>query len=329
MKAIVVRPGGGIEYANSPDPILGPTSVLIRVRAASVNRGDLRKAALGPPDGADGPIILGLDIAGDVVAIGPEVDKVGVGDRVVAMLNQGGYAELAKSDQDACVQIPAALSYDTAATLPVSFITAWAALFNTAKLQANETVLIHSTGSGVGMAGIQIAKRVAHATVFTTAGTADKRKRGEELGADGVFSYGDFADEVLRATGGKGVDVALDMIGGGVFADTQRVLAVGGRLISVGQASGEAPAIDEAAAAKHRQQVEVGWRLSISGFGQTQQYAEGTPVAAAGVLRQIVDLVADGTLAAVVDKTFPLAAAAQAHYHVERRANFGKVILHP
>ena len=329
MKAIIVEPGGGFSYKNAPDPTLGPTDVLIQVRAASVNRGDLRRAALGPPEGADVPFILGLDVAGEVVAIGPEVGTVSVGDRVVAMLNRGGYAELARVDAAACVKLPTSLSYDTAATVPVAFVTAWAALLGTARLQANETALVHSAGSGVGMAGVQIAKRVARATVFTTAGTEDKRRRGNELGADHAFGYGDFAEEVLRATDGKGVNVALDMIGGQVFADSQRVLAIGGRLVSVGQASGEPPAVDEAAAERFRQHVEVGWRLSISGFGQTQQYAEGTPVAAAGVLRQIVDLVADGTLAAVVDRAFPLAAAAEAHHYLEQRANFGKVILHP
>jgi len=159
--------------------------------------------------------------------------------------------------------LPDQVSYDEAASLPVVYLTAWVALLDTAGLKAGETALVQSAGSGVGMAGVQIAKHVAGARVVTTAGSDEKVAKARALGADLAINYAtqDLVAEVLRFTGGRGVDVALDMVGGEVFAQSQRALAEGGRLVSVGSSSGTPPQVDAALAERKRQTVVTGWGL--------------------------------------------------------------------
>ena len=319
MKAAVVKPGGTLAYEEVADPSTGVRDVLVRVRGASLNRGDLSRTVSGPPQGHEGPYVVGWDIAGEVVEVGAGVGMPRVGDRVVARVLEGGYAELAAVPAHLCVSLPPQLSYEEAASLPVAFLTAWVALRHTAKLQADDIALVHAAGSGVGMAGVQIAKRVCHAPVITTVGSPEKVEQAEALGADHVFTYGDFVERALATTGGRGVDVGLDMIGGYVFSDTQRTMANGGRLVSVGRASGDAPEVDAEAAAHMGLDVRTGWRLSD----------ERTREEAAEDLAQIVALVAEGTLQVLVDRVFPLSQAEEAQGYLERRANFGKVVLRP
>ena len=203
----------------------------------------------------------------------------------------------------------------------MAFRTSWVALLNTAKLAAGETVLVQAAGSGVGMAGVQIAKHVAGARVITTAGTDAKVARAKELGADEAINYTshDFLPEVQRLTDGKGVQVALDMVGGDVFSRSQQALADGGRLVSVGRSSGVGPVVDDALAESRHQQVVVGWRL-----GEAQPPAQTTRD-----LGRIVELVDQGTLKTIIDRVFPLSETAEAHRYLASRAQFGKVILHP
>ena len=185
MKAIRVHEYGNetvLRYEDVADPAIGPDGVLIRVRAASINRGDLsRRAGTNATAPLAEPLIIGWDVAGDVLEIGSEVENVHVGQRVVVRLPQGGYAELAAANGANAIPLPDGVDYDQAASLPVAFLTSWVALLNTAKLAAGETVLVQAAGSGVGMAGVQIAKHVAGARVITTAGTDAKVARAKRL----------------------------------------------------------------------------------------------------------------------------------------------------
>ena len=325
MKAVTVRQRGdqaALQYEEVPDPGVGPGDVLIRVRAASVNRGDLNLGyAAAGRSSTEGPVVIGWDVAGDVAEIGSQVRNLRVGQRVVARLVDGGYAELAAAPAATVVSLPDELDYDQGASVPVAYLTAWVALFDTARLASGETALVHAAGSGVGMAGVQIAKHVAGARVFTTAGTDEKVARAMGLGADAAINYStqDFLAEVLRLTHGEGVQVALDGVGGEVFARSQQALAEGGRLVSVGRASGVAPEIDTALAERKRQEVVTGWRLR----------GVRTHEEAAVDLARIIELVAQGTLKTIVDRVFPLAKAEEAHRYLASRAQFGKVILQP
>lgn len=253
--------------------------------------------------------------------MGPEVDKLRVGQRVVVRLPEGGYAELAAAPAAWAVPLPDEVGFDEGASLPVAFLTAWVSLLDTAGLAAGETALVQSAGSGVGMAGVQIARHVAGARVFTTAGTDAKVARARELGADVAINYTtqDFLAEVRQQTQGQGVQVALDSVGGDVFSRSQQVLAEGGRLVSVGRSSGSAPEVDTALAERKSQRVVTGWALG------TQRTREE----AAEDLGRIVDLVARGTLKTIIDRVFPLSEAAEAHRYLASRAQFGKVILRP
>jgi len=325
MKAITIRQQGDqgfLQYEEVPDPNVGPSDVLIKVRAASVNRGDL---SLGYAAGSGGPSagapIIGWDVAGDIAETGSDATKLKVGQRVVARLVSGGYAELAAAPEDTVVPLPDDLDYDEGASVPVAFLTAWVALFDTAKLTEGETALVQAAGSGVGIAGIQIARRVAGARVFTTAGTDDKVAMAAKLGADVAINYEthDFLAEVLDLTQGEGVHVVLDGVGGEVFARSQMALAEGGRLVSVGRSSGDTPVVDTELAKRKSQTVVTGWRLRD----------ERTHDQAAVDLERIIGLIAERTLKTVVDRVFPLSEAAEAHRYLASRAQFGKVVLRP
>jgi NADPH2:quinone reductase len=324
MKAAVINEYGDegvLTYQDMPDPAIGADEVLIRVRAASINRGDFGRRA-GFFQAGQTPLIIGWDIAGDVVEAGANVTSLRPGQRVVSQVMGGGYAELAAAPANATVPMPDAISYEEAASLPVAWLTAWIALLDTAALKPGETALIQSVSSGVGMAGVQIAKHIGGAgLVFTTAGSGDKCRRGLELGADYAINYseGDFLAEVVAKTNGRGVDVALDMIGGETFAKTQQALAEGGRLVSVGRAGGGAPEVDEELAARKHQTITTGW-LVFTIIPREELSAD---------LAKIMDAIAARKLNALVDRVFPLSEAAEAHRYVAGRNQFGKVLLRP
>jgi len=324
MKAAVINEYGDegvLTYQDMPDPAIGPDEVLIRVRAASINRGDFGRRA-GFFQAGQTPLIIGWDIAGDIVQAGADVTNLSAGQRVVSQVMGGGYAELAAAPANATVPMPDGISYEEAASLPVAWLTAWIALLDTAALKPGETALIQSVSSGVGMAGVQIAKHVGGAgLVFTTAGSDEKCRRGLELGADHAINYstGDFLAEVMAKTNGRGVDVALDMIGGETFAKTQQALAEGGRLVSVGRAGGSAAEVDQALAERKHQTVTRGW-LVFTIKPREQLSAD---------LAKIMDTIAARKLNALVDRVFPLSEAAAAHRYIAGRNQFGKVLLRP
>jgi NADPH2:quinone reductase len=237
--------------------------------------------------------------------------------RVVALAPQGGYAELCTAPAFLAVPLPDSVSFEQAAALPVAYLTSWLALKRTAALHAGETCLVQAGASGVGVAGIQIAKAIG-ARVFTTASSADKLALARRLGADVTINYTteDFVEVVRRETDGKGVDVVLESVGGDVLARSVDALAMGGRLVTVGNASRSATAPGDYAQLFSK-------RLSLYGvyMGAYERRAEA--------LAEIVELVAAGKLEAVIDRTFPLSQAAEAHRYVAGRNNMGKVLLIP
>ncbi len=323
MKAVVIDEFGGpevLQYRDVPDPSLSPASVLVEVRAAGVNRGDLQvRAGEFAVEEQPLPLIVGWEVAGVAKAVGDLVQHVREGDRVVAMMPSGGYAELAAPIAQAVVPIPQSLSFEEAAGIPVVFMTAWFALVRKAALRAGETALVQAAGSGVGMAGVQIAKHVG-ARVITTAGSEEKLARARELGADETINYrtGDFGEAVRAMTGGRGVDVVLESVGGRTLVKSIELLASGGRLVSVGNSSQEPVSIDAA--------LLVERDVSLLGLYM------GSELLRSGAIEEfqkVVDLCGRGELKVIVDRVLPLAEAAAAHGILAERANFGKVILRP
>jgi NADPH2:quinone reductase len=323
MKAVVIEEFGGPEvlrYRDVPDPSLSPACVLVEVRAVGVNRGDLQlRAGEAGDEQLPLPLIVGWEIAGVVKAVGDLVQHVQQGERVVAIMPSGGYAELATPIAQAVVRIPSSLSFEEAAGIPIVFMTAWFALVRKAGLRPGETALVQAAGSGVGMAGVQIAKHVG-ARVIATAGSEDKLARARDLGADETINYRttDFGEAVRAMTGGRGVDVVLESVGGRTLVRSIELLAGGGRLVSVGNSSQEPVSIDATLLMERD--------VSLSGF---YLGAELLRSGAIEEFQKVVELCGRGELKVVVDRVLPLAEAAAAHAVLAERANFGKVILKP
>jgi NADPH2:quinone reductase len=323
MKAVVIDEFGGpdvLRYRDVPDPLLSPASVLVEVRAIGVNRGDLQERAGEAGDvQLPPPLIVGWEVAGVVKAVGDLVQNVRQGDRVVAIMPSGGYAELAAPIAQAIVPIPQSLSFEEAAGIPIVFMTAWFALVKKAGLHAGETALVQAAGSGVGMAGVQIAKHVG-ARVIATAGSDEKLARARELGANETINYRatDFAEAVTAITGGRGVDVVLESVGGRTLVKSIELLATGGRLVSVGNSSQEPVSIDAA--------LLVERDVSLSGLNLNSELLKSGAIEE---FRKVVDLCGRGELKVIVDRVLPLSEAAAAHAILAERANFGKVILKP
>ena len=323
MKAAIIHETGNedvFRYEDVPDPEPRPRQVLLRIESASVNRGDLFRR-----DGSYGggtqtlPLIIGWDVAGTIIGVGSEVGTRQVGQRVVATLPQGGYAEMTAVNEAGTVPIPDSVSFDEAASIPIVFLTSWFALRDVANLKEGETALIQSAGSGVGMAGIQIAKHMG-CTVITTAGSQDKLDKARELGADHCINYNeaDFLAETMSIIERAGVDVVLEAVGGEVLTKSVQALAMGGRAVTVGNTSRQ-PATVEPGLMLNR-------LLTLKGFSLAAQMGSG------GVMQElqtILDLFAEGKLRTVIDRVFPLSEAAEAHRHLGDRRNFGKVLLRP
>jgi NADPH2:quinone reductase len=323
MKAVVIDEFGGPEvlrYRDVPDPSLSPALVLIEVRAVGVNRGDMQQRAGEAGDEQQPlPLIVGWEVAGVVKAVGDLVQNVREGDRVVAIIPSGGYAELAAPIAQAVVPIPQSLSFEEAAGIPIVFMTAWFALVKKAALRPGETALVQAAGSGIGMAGVQIAKHVG-ARVIATAGSDEKLARARELGADETINYrtADFAEAVTAMTGGRGVDVVLESVGGRTLVRSIELLANGGRLVSVGNSSGEPVSIDAA--------LLVERDVSLAGLYLGNELLRSGAIEE---FQKVVDLCGRGELKVIIDRVLPLAEAAAAHGILADRANFGKVILKP
>ncbi len=325
MKAVVIHELGSpdvLKYEDVPDPQIRPRQVLVRIKAASINRGDLGRREgtyRGATAGAALPLVLGWDVAGEVLEVGNEVEGRHVGQRVVATLAQGGYAELAAVNVAGTVPIPDNLSYEEAASIPIAFLTSWFALLKVGELQDGEAALIQAGGSGIGMAAIQIAKHVG-ATVITTSSAEDKLERCREMGADLAINYrqADVSGEVSGFTAGAGVNYVLESVGGETFSNSLRCLAPGGRLVTVGNTSQSTSTVDAG--------MLVQRGLRIIGFSLSTQMGRGGVM---GELHRILELFEQGALKTAVDRVFPLSEAADAHRYVGDNRNFGKVLLLP
>lgn len=328
MKAIVIEKtdgGGALAYRDVPDPLTGPDDLLVAVRACALNRADVLQRMGGYPQPGPRPEfeIPGLEYAGEVVETGARVEGFAPGDRVMGLLPGGGYAELVSVPQRLAVKAPDSLSWREAGATPEVYITAHDALLQ-CNLQAGERVLIHAAGSGVGVAAIQIAKAMGASQVIGTAGSADKLERAAELGLDVGVNYheADFAEAVLEATDGAGVDVVLDVIGAAYWEQNLRSLARQGRLVEVGLMGG---AVAENASLGPLLMK----RLQVRGTTLRARPLEQKAQATRAFEKSVLPHIASGRIKVVVDSVYPLHAAAAAQAHMEANANFGKIVLEP
>lgn len=318
----VDRPGPPevLQLAEGPRPEPGPNEVLIAVAAAGVNRPDVlqRMGVYPPPPGASP--ILGLEVAGSVIAIGRDVEQWRAGDAVCALTPGGGYAEYCVTPAAHCLPVPAGYSMIEAAALPETAFTVWGNLFRRGRLTAGETVLIHGGTSGIGSTAIQFAKAFG-ARALATARGADKCAACLALGADAAIDYAsqDFVDEVLRLTAGRGVDVVLDIVGGDYTARNLAALGVDGRLLLVGFQRGTAATIDLTAIMRKR--------IVITGSMLRPQTHDEKAALAQALRAQVWPLIESGRIRLPIAACFPLAQAADAHRLMESSQHIGKIVL--
>jgi putative PIG3 family NAD(P)H quinone oxidoreductase len=323
MIAIAIREPGGPQVltpVERPRPAIGDHDVLIKVAAAGVNRPDImqRQGKYPPPPGA--PDIPGLEVAGSIEAVGAEVHDWRVGDRVCALVAGGGYAEYCAAPAPQCLPLPRGLDLVHAGAVPETFFTVWTNVFERGRLAPGESILVH--GGSSGTTAIQLA-RAFRARVFATAGSAEKCAACEALGAERAFNYRetDFVAAVKEATGGRGVDVVLDMVGGDYLQRNIDSLAMDGRLVLIGQLGGPTARINTVPVLQRRLTI-VGSTL------RARSVAEKGAIAKA-VHEHVWPLLESGAVRVVVHRTFPLSAAADAHRVMEASSHIGKLVLVP
>lgn len=312
-----------LRLVEAPAPELRATDLLVRVAAAGVNRADLMQRTGFYGDQSFGESrLLGLELAGEVIAVGAEVTGFNVGDTVMAIVGGGAYAELARVDHRMAVKVPNRLPLVQAAGVMEAFVTAWEAVAYLADVRPGQRVLVHAAGGGIGSAAVQIATALG-ASVYATA-SAERAADVQCLGAAAVIDYraADFEVETLRLTGGAGVDAVIDFIGGEYLARNLRSLAPGGRLVQVGILSGDADAAIPLDLLLHNHLRLIGTVMKSRTLDEKRamvaRFAEGAlPRLARGELRPVIDTV------------LPLDLAAEAHRRLERGGGFGKIILVP
>ena len=316
------EPGGpeALVLVRRPVPKPAPGEVLIKVAAAGVNRPDVlqRRGLYPPPAGA--PSIPGLEVAGTIAAVDDGVTTFEPGQPVCALLAGGGYAEYAVAPAGQCLPVPDALSMVEAAAMPETLFTVWTNLFERAYARDGETVLVHGGTSGIGTMAIALAKLFG-LRILVTCGSDEKCARAEALGADGAINYReqDFAEAVKDFTGGRGVDIVLDMIGGDYFPRNLACLADDGRHVSIAVQRGAEADLDLFDIMRRR--------LTITGSTLRPRSAEFKSLVAQELLDAVWPHVEGGELRPVVDATFPLAEAAEAHKHMESGQHIGKIVL--
>jgi putative PIG3 family NAD(P)H quinone oxidoreductase len=323
MKAVTIAEFGGPEVltvTEVPDPTLSEGQVLVDVYATALNRADLlqRRGKYPPPPGESE--ILGLECAGVVSACGAGVNSVKVGDRVMALLAGGGYAERVAMDARMAIPIPDSLSFVEAAAIPEAFLTAREALFVLGDLKPQENVLIHAAAGGVGSAAVQLA-RANGSTVFGTAGSDVKLKFVESLGAKAAINYktADFAAAIKDQTGGVGAHVVLDFIGASVWEQHAKCLANAGRCVVIGVMGGTQATVNFGQLLFKRLQIlglVMRTRPLIDKIAMTKRF-----------IRDSLPLLGSGHLRPVVDQVYDLAHAGDAHQRMESNANIGKIIV--
>ena len=307
-------------------PLPGPGQVLVRVAFAGVNRPDVaqRRGHYPPPPGASP--IPGLEIAGEIVACGDGVgDGTGwpiAGDRVCALVNGGGYAEYCLAEAAHCLPVPAGLSLEMAAALPETLFTVWHNVFERGHVRDGETILVHGGTSGIGTMAISLG-RLFGLTVIVTCGSPQKCAAALALGAAHAIDYRaqDFVAEVARITGGRGVDLVLDMVAGDYVPRNLKCLAEEGRHVTIAVQGGAKTELNMA--------VVMSRRYTLSGSTLRPRTAQFKALLAEEIAREVWPLVAEGALRPVMDRTFPLAEAGAAHAHLEAGDHVGKVVLVP
>jgi len=316
-------PGGPevLRLSTGPVPIPKPDEMLIRVQAAGVNRPDVlqRSGSYPPPPGASP--LLGLEVAGEVVAIGAEVTSHRVGDLVCALTNGGGYAEYCVAPAPQCLPWPTGYDALRAGALPETCFTVWANLFQGGRLAHGEATLIHGGSSGIGVTAIQLAHEFG-ATVYVTAGSEEKCAACVKLGADAAINYRtqDFVAEIMRLTGRRGVDVVLDMVGAPYMQRNLRVLALDGRLVLIAFLEGSKVETFDFVTVMTR-------RLTITGSTMRPRSTAQKGAIASALRARVWPVLDAGRCAPVIHATFPLAEAATAHALMESSAHVGKIML--
>jgi len=323
MRAISISEPGPPDVLHAVSesvPEIGEKDVLIKVDAAGVNRPDvLQRQGLYPlpPDASPLP---GLEVSGEVVAIGSAVTHWNDGDRVMALTHGGGYAEYCRVDETHCLAVPSTLSMTEAAAVPETFFTVWYNVFMRGRLSAAETLLVHGGSSGIGTTAIQLAKAFG-GTILTTAGSDEKCRFCENLGADKAINYNteDWQQVVRDFTDGHGVDVLLDMVAGPYMQKNLDSLALEGRYVIIAFLQGPK--------AELNMRVVLGRRLTITGSTLRPQTIEEKAAIANGVAENVLPLLEAAQVRPVIDSTFALEQAAAAHTLMESSQHMGKIVL--
>jgi NADPH2:quinone reductase len=323
MTAITIRAPGGPEVLvpeERPVAAPGEGEILVKVTAAGVNRPDVmqRQGLYPPPPGASD--IPGLEIAGEVAALGPGATRFKTGDKVTALVAGGGYAEYCPVHETNALPVPASLSLIQAAAVPETFFTVWHNVFERGRLKSGETLLVHGGSSGIGTTAIQLAKAFG-ARVITTAGSAEKCEACRKLGADVAVNYRseDFVAATKTATGGKGAEVILDMVGGDYIARNYEAASVDGRIVQI------------AFQGSSRANVDF-LRIMLKRLTHTGSTLRARAVADKAAIARALEtnvwpLIAAGKVKPVIYRTFPLREAAAAHALMETSTHIGKIVL--
>jgi NADPH2:quinone reductase len=312
-----------LQMGTRPDPVWAAGEVLIRVRASGINRPDVLQRTGNypvPPGASDIP---GLEVAGEIVsgdAAAMSAADLKIGDRVCALVAGGGYAELCVAPVGQCLPVPEGLSDTEAASLPETFFTVWSNVFERARLQKGETLLVQGGSSGIGVTAIQIAKAMG-ATVLTTAGTDEKCAACVALGADHAINYktNDFVEQVKTLTKGQGVDVILDMVGGSYVAREVECLAEDGRLVII--------AVQGGVKAEFNAGMVLRRRLTITGSTLRPRSLEFKTAIAAALKEKVWPLISSEAIKPVIHSTFAAADASRAHTLMESNRHIGKIVL--
>lgn len=323
MTAITIAGKGGPDVltpAQVPIPRPQAGQMLVKVAAAGVNRPDVlqRKGLYPAPQGHSG--IPGLEIAGEVAEAGPGIARFKVGDKIMALVNGGGYAQYCIAEEGAALAVPARLSLTEAGGMPETFFTVWHNVFERGQLKAGEWLMVHGGTSGIGVTAIQLAKAFG-AKVIATAGSPLKCAACLKLGCDRAVNYAseDFVEAVKAETGGRGVDVVLDMVGGDYVDRNLRCAADDGRIVIIALQKGSAVQAD-----LMRLMLK---RLTLTGSTLRARTNAVKASIARAVEEKVVPLLADGRVKIVMDSTFPLARAAEAHTRMEQGQHVGKIVL--
>lgn len=325
MRCIEISAPGGPEVLRAgerPLPLPGEGQVLVRVAAAGVNRADTsqRRGNYPVPPGA--PDILGMEVSGTVAALGAGVTQWKAGDEICALVAGGGYAEYCAAPAANCMRIPKGVSLIDGASLPETFMTVWSNVWDRAQLAPGESVLIQGGSSGIGVTAVQMAKALGH-TVYATAGSTEKCAACEKLGADRAINYRteDFVAVVKELTGGKGVNVVLDMVAGSYVQRELECLALDGRLVLIATLGGASGPVNFSDLMRRR--------LTVTGSSLRPRSVEFKAAIAGNLAARIWPLIESGAIRVVVHQAFPLAQAAEAHRLMESSQHIGKILLTP